>query len=350
MDNLIFTFNAILPIIICIVIGYVLKLLKIFPDSFWPILNKLCFRLLLPFLLFKNIYDIKNINDVGNYWKVLLFCAVTIIVIFILGLILVKFTVKEDKQKGVILQCIVRSNYAIIGIGLIDLLANNNITSKGIGAIISAVSIPLFNILAIIALTIFIKDENGNRIKISEILLKICKNPLIISVMTGLVFLAIKSLIINLNDYQYVDDILVNSSGNKVNIFLEYDGVKFLYTTIKWLAQSASPCALIALGGAFTFSAVARLKYQIILGTSLRIVIVPILALTFAYILGFNDIRYFPALIALFATPVAVSSVPMASEMNNDSELAGQLVVWCSILSVFTLFIIILISKSIGAL
>lgn len=348
MESLVFTLNAILPIIFCIVIGYVLKLLKIFPDSFWGILNKICFRVFLPLLLFKNIYDIKDISDVGTYWKVILFCVITIIVIFFLGLLVVKLTIPEDKQKGVVLQCIFRSNYAIIGIGLIELLASGNETAKGIGAVISAVSIPLFNVLAIISLSVFIKDENGKKPNFKEILIKICKNPLIIAVLTGLVFLTIKSLIINLNDYKYIGDTLVNSNGEKSLVFLEYNGVGFIYTTIKWLAQCASPVALIALGGGFTFSAIARLKKQIIIGTSIRIVIVPVSALIVAYFLGFNDIRYFPALIALFGTPVAVSSVPMSSEMGNDSELAGQLVVWTSILSALTLFIIIFVCAQIG--
>lgn len=348
MESLVFTLNAVLPIILCIIIGYTLKVLKILPDSFWPLLNKLSFRLLLPMLLFKNIYDIKDIKDVGTYWQILLYCAGAIIVIFFIGLVVVKLTIPEDKQKGVVLQCIVRSNYAIIGIGLIELLAKGNETAKGIGAVISAVSIPLFNVLAIIALSIFIKDENGNKPSAKEIIIKICKNPLIIAVLTGLVFLAIKSLIINTNGFTYVNDALVDKDGNKTSVFLEYDGVGFLYTTIKWLAQCASPCALIALGGGFTFSAIARLKKQIIIATSIRIVIVPTIALVVAYFMGFGSIKYFPALIALFGTPVAVSSVPMASEMNNDSELAGQLVVWTSILSAITLFIIIFTCAQIG--
>ena len=45
---------------------------------------------------------------------------------------------------------------------------------------------------------------------------------------------------------------------------------------------------------------------------------------------------------------MAVSSVPMAIEMKNDDELAGQLVVWTSILSAFTIFIIVLISRGVG--
>ncbi len=337
MDSLIFTLNAVLPIILCILIGYGVKLLKIFPDDFWPKLNKLCFRVLLPVLLFRNIYDIENITRMADYWKAILFSALTIIGIFFLGLLVVILFIKDDKQKGVILQCIFRSNYAIIGIGLIELLSSHFIDSDrqlaiGIGAIISAISIPIFNILAIISLSIFQKEE-GKKTNVKDILLKICKNPLIIGVLLGILVLLIRLLI------------PTNDLGNKV--FTIKDNLSFIYTTIKWLAQSASPIALIALGGSFSFKAVAKLKYKIILGTTIRVVIVPTLALLLACLFKFDKI-YFPAFIALFGTPVAVSSAPMAQEMGGDYELAGQLVVWTSISSAFTLFIIILICSSAG--
>ena len=49
----------------------------------------------------------------------------------------------------------------------------------------------------------------------------------------------------------------------------------------------------------------------------------------------------YPALIALFATPAAVSSAVMAGQMGNDEQLATQIVVWTSVVSIVTLFIII---------
>ena len=339
MENLLFTLNAVLPIVLCIVIGYFIKLLKIFPDDFWSKLNKLCFRVLLPVLLFKNIYDIDNIALMADYWKVILFSALVIIGFFFIGLFIVIFFIKDPKQKGVILQCIFRSNYAIIGIGLINLLASNFVSSDykmalGIGAIVSAISIPLFNILAIISLSLFVHEEN-NKVSAKEILIKICKNPLIIGVLSGILFLVIR--------------LAIPANEEGVKVFTIKNNLPFIYTTIEWFARSASPVALIALGGAFSFSAVARLKYKIILGTTIRVILVPTVGLLLAYLFKFDKV-YFPALIALFGTPVAVSSVPMAQEMDNDYELAGQLVVWTSISSAFTLFIIILICSTAGLL
>ena len=342
MESLLFTLNAVLPIILCIVVGYIVKLLKIFPDDFWSKLNKLCFRVLLPVLLFKNIYDIKSITLLGENWQALVFCSLAIVAAFFIGLLVVMFTIKDNRQKGVILQCIFRSNYAIIGIGLIELLATGGdvALAKGIGSVIAALSIPIFNILAIISLTIFIK-EDGKKFSIKDTLIKICKNPLIIGVVLGLIFISFRALIPNdLNGnpewtFRYFSDF----GGNDT----------FIYTTIKYLAQAASPIALIALGGGFSFSAVSKLKFQIIIGTVARVVAVPVLCLFVAYLLKF-DKPYFPALIALFGTPVAVSSAPMSAEMNNDGELAGQLVVWTTLASAFTLFAIVLVCKSAGLL
>lgn len=122
------------------------------------------------------------------------------------------------------------------------------------------------------------------------------------------------------------------------------------------LAKINSPLALIILGGLFDFAAVKELKKQIFIGTVVRVVVVPCLVLGVAIILSkyvniINiDNTAFPALIALSGSPVAVSSAIMAQEMENDGVLAGQLVVWTSVMSIFTLFIIIAILRGLGVL
>ena len=174
----------------------------------------------------------------------------------------------------------------------------------------------------------------------SYILIIIINNPLIIGVCLSILFLGFRALL---------------SIGRDTPLFTIKDNVPFLYTTINNLKLIASPLALLALGGDFTFSAISRLKKQIIAGTLARILIVPIACLVVAYLLnksgtffGMDNSMCFPALIALFGTPVAVSSAPMAAEMNNDDELAGQLVVWTSITSALTLFFIIFVCSLLG--
>ena len=56
MRNLLFTLNAILPIILPIVLGYLLKRLHFFKEDFLKEANKLVFKILIPILLFSNLY------------------------------------------------------------------------------------------------------------------------------------------------------------------------------------------------------------------------------------------------------------------------------------------------------
>jgi predicted permease len=110
--------------------------------------------------------------------------------------------------------------------------------------------------------------------------------------------------------------------------------------------------ALIALGGQFELSVVKPLIKQIFLGVTWRIVIVPVISLGLAYYLEKHipGMEYaYAGLIALFGTPVAVSSAIMVHEMGGDEKLAGQLVIWSSVFSIFTLFLIIVFFKSVGA-
>ena len=58
----------------------------------------------------------------------------------------------------------------------------------------------------------------------------------------------------------------------------------------------------------------------------------------------------YPGLIALFGSPVAVSSAIMASQMEGDEQLATQLVVWSSVCSIATIFLTACILMATGLL
>ncbi|MDE7100299.1 MAG: AEC family transporter [Anaeroplasmataceae bacterium] len=339
MENLLFTINSILPILLPILLGYFLKRIHFFSDSFLTEANKLVFKVLIPILLFSNLYlaDLSQIN-----WLFISYSAAAILVLFFIGLGIVLF-VPDKKQKGVILQASFRSNYAIIGIPLATMLGGE---AAGIeAAVVAAVSVPLFNMLAVISLTMF-DHEDGQKVSIKNTLYKIITNPLIIGVFCGIVFCLFNMLIhattgFDLANYLSSTD-FKNADGTISN------AVCFIPKTIKNIANLATPLALIILGARFEFKAVKKLWKQLTVSVTLRLVITPIIFLVIAYFLGFKDRTQFAILISLFATPIAVSSVPMAAQMGQDEELAGQIVVWTSALSAITLFIIILICASIG--
>jgi predicted permease len=144
---------------------------------------------------------------------------------------------------------------------------------------------------------------------------------------------------------------LVNSNGTPI-ILIERD-VPFLYTTIRTLSLTASPLALIALGAQFEFHALKQAKKAVLIAVSFRNIIIPAIMVTLTVMMiSVNEsYRYLlPAIIAVFATPVAISSVVLVDQLGGDSDAAGQIVVWTTLLSSVTLFVIISTLRLLGYL
>ena len=129
-----------------------------------------------------------------------------------------------------------------------------------------------------------------------------------------------------------------------------------MYKTLGNLKSIASPLALIVLGGQCEFSAVKGVKKEIIVSTLIRIVASPLIAVVVAVVLSrcFHVLRCDNAelatMIGLFGSPVSVSSAVVAAAMDNDEQLAAQLVVWTSIGSAITIFLAVCILMSTGLL
>ncbi len=329
--------NAILPIILVILLGYILRQKNFLTDDFLKTGNKLVFKVCLPCMLFINVYDIDDFRTI--HWDIVIYAVVMICVIFLLGLVTALATTKVPERRGVILQCTFRSNYAIIGLSLAGALGGEE--AIAVGAVVSAFSIPVFNILAVIALSIFVGKRDSGKSGVGSMIKNIVTNPLIIGVVLGLVCVGIRGL-----ETKLWGDV----------VFSLRVQMKFFYTVLNNLKAIASPFALIVLGGQFTFSAVKGLLKEIVVGTAWRIVLAPLLGIGGAMLLsactswfrcGVNE---YPALIALFGSPVAVSSAIMAGSMGNDEQLATQLVVWTSLCSIVTVFLQVLILMSAGLL
>lgn len=330
IDILIFSINAIMPLILIILLGYFLKRKGFLSKEFLKIGNKLVFRVCLPILLFCNIAELEDISQIP--WTAVLYVLCIIVILVIIGFVIAVLT-PDVNQKGVMMQCIFRSNFALIGVPLAELLGGNAGVSAA--AILSAFTIPIYNILAVIVLTRFKGNAESNSIKAQ--IKGIVHNPLIIGVFLGIVVLFAKMFI-----------------GHYVPL-KAFDNFKFVKVTLNYLARSATPLSLIVLGGQFEFSKIMGYKKQLIVGTLGRTVIAPFIGLGIALVLkksGIVDFNpgIFSALISLFATPVAVASAIMAEEMENDGQLAAQLVVWTSLVSVFTLFSFIFMARFFGVL
>ncbi len=333
-DIFMFSFNAVMPILILFVIGDLLKVTGFADDSFFKKANAMVFKVFLPVLLFKNVYDLDSLSQINL--KAIAYCLFAVLLLCLIGYVTAKLTAKNRNQVGVMTQCTFRSNYAIIGIPLAETLGGAS--AAAFASILSATAIPLFNVLAVILLSHYSEDEHNASVKAT--IKKAAKNPLIIGVLLGVAVVIFRQLL------------PVNE--NMEPVFSLRRDLPFAYSAISSIAKGASPLAMIVLGARFDFTAVKGLFRQIVTATTLRLIVAPLVGIGLAVFLSETlglfslSVIEYPALISLFSTPVAVSSAVMVGEIGGDEQLAGQLVVWTSVFSMLSMFAVIFIMKSLA--
>lgn len=330
-------FNAVAPIILIVLLGYFLRRKNFLSDNFLSVGNKLVFRVLLPTLLFINVYSIPGFSSIQ--WDIVLFCMCITLLLFGLGLVAAVVGTPVPQRRGVILQCCFRSNFALIGISLASTIGNED--AVALVSLLSAFTIPAFNTLAVIALTMFLPHADKKSSSIGKVLSSVVKNPLIIGVVLGFVALLIREL-----QRSICGEVVFTLSGD----------LPFLHSFLTSLKNCATPLGLLVMGGQFDFSATKAMRKEILIGSLTRLILAPVLGVGLGILLSsYTDLLHlgqndYPALVALCGTPTAVSSAIMAGEMDNDQQLAVQLVVWTSVGSVFTVFAMICALMGMGLL
>ena len=169
----------------------------------------------------------------------------------------------------------------------------------------------MFNILSVVALEVF----RGGKPNLKKILLGIIKNPLIIASLSALALLLLG---------------------------IRLPGV--LEKTLQDISKVATPLALLVLGGTFDFSKLRGSLLEMSVGVIGRLIVVPAVFLPVFHALGFQGLEM-GAVLMMLASPTAVSSFPMAVEMDADGTLAGQIVVGSTLLCMLTLFFWIFLLK-----
>ena len=318
LQNFIYSVNVILPIFILVSLGVILKRLKVIPDNFSDAVDKLIFKLGLPAMLFMEVAGSDVSKDLNV--RLALFAAVTVPLMFASVTLLVYFCVKDNGKRGAMIQGICRSNFAILGLPLID----NMFGSAGVreAALIMPITIILYNTLSVVILTVFAPKEKQlpTAQTIKKILRNIVTNPLIIGVVLGLPFM-----------------------------FFQLELPLVADKTLTYLKNLVTPIALISLGSTVKLKSFEGRVRCALLSACGRTIFVPAVMVALAALFGFRSSALGTVLI-LFGAPTAVSSYIMAKNMNSDHELAGQILLLTTLMCLFSIFIFIFILKSLALL
>lgn len=316
MDNIIVSFNVIAPVFFLMVLGYFLVNYTSLADGkLTKQANAIVFKIFLPCMLFYNVYQSDIGSEIHSRIRLCIWAAGGLLILFVLLCLIVPRIVTQENQQGVVIQGIFRSNYVIFGVAVVQNMYGPKSTTTA--AILSAILVPMYNFLAVVVLSIFgEKRENDWK----KIILDIIKNPLIISSVLGIIF----SLL-----------------GIRLPTAVD--------TTVQDLAKLSTPIAFMILGGDLDFSKVKGNLKTAFMVLTIKLVILPLIMIPMVVMMGYRDADLLSGVLA-YQTPVAVSSYIMAQQAGADGQLAGQLVVFSSVLSIFTLFVTIFILRTMGLL
>lgn len=318
-----YSVNCVGPIFLLVLIGWCFQKLKFIPRPFFEGADKLVFKVALPAELFFSIYCSDYSELFGEKTLALIaYCVGGVTICFIALCIFVPFFVKENDKRGAFIQGAFRSNYALFALPL----AFNMFGEAGRqqAAIIMPATVILYNIYTVITFVIFApKDTKQTFTQVSKkIIISIIKNPLIIGIVAGLILVFIKA---------------------RFKIYLPV----VLSSTLEDIAGLAIPLALLSIGATFRTDALKGRIHYAAASASIKIIIMPIIAVVIAAIIGYRGIQLASVLI-LFGGPTSVSSYIMAKNMKSDYELASQILIITTLFSLLTMFAFIFILKQLG--
>lgn len=314
MENFIYSINVTMPIFLVMVIGYILKQIGMLNDNFVTVANKFNFKVTLPFMLFKDIagVDIKAVFDI----KYVLFCAIVSTICFWVVWGTAKLLVRDKTIRGAFVQSSFRGSAAVMGLAFIQ----NIYGSSAMGPLMIVSAVPLYNIFSVIVLTFESNDSTGidKKAKIRQAGINICKNPIILSILAG--------LIVGLLGIQFPT--LVNK-------------------TVSNVAQMATPLALITIGAGFEGRKALAKIAPTMAASTIKLVLQPLVFLPVAAWMGFSGEKMIAILIML-ASPTTPSCYIMAKSMNNDEVLTASVIVTTTLMAAFTLTGWIFLLKTLG--
>lgn len=312
MAELKITLDIMLPVFIMLALGWLLRRTGLLCGDVPGKLNKLIFQLFLPVMLFENARSMESLATDDLSMTIFIFFG--LLIIWLCAMLLVPRFEKDPRKRGVLVQGCFRSNFAILGVPLLDAMFGQ----RGLIAVSLAMPVVILmnNTLAVVSLSV----HAGKKMDLGRILRNVITNPLIIGCALGMICFGL--------------------------------GVTFqppVEKVLSQLSQVTTPLSLLVLGASLNWQGVRHNRTQLLWTVLVKQAIVPAVMITLAILLGFS-FEELGVLIVLFGAPCAVSSYPMAAAMGGDGELAAGQVVLTTLFSMVTLFVLIYVGKLLAVL
>jgi malonate transporter len=309
VQNLIVVAGLVAPVFLIVALGYLLKRLGMINDNFVKLSSKIVFSVSLPALIFTEISK-TDLTRILNLELIGFAYTGTLVTFFIVWLISIP-SVKTATDRTVFIQGSFRGNFAVIGLALIANIYG--IDNLGKASLLLAFTIPIYNTLSVIALTVPLRKERQQNI--SYTIFEILKNPLVLAVIFSIPF-----------------------SYFKIELPFIVD------RTINYLAVLALPLALLGIGGFMNFKEIKKGINLSLFSSILKLIVFPVIMTYGAYLTGFRGYDL-GVLFILFACPTAIASFIMAEAMGSNSKLAANILLMTTLASLITITLGLFILK-----
>lgn len=312
MENLIFSLNATIPIFLMMLLGMLFRKLGWMDEVFAAKMNKFVFLVPLPVLLFEQLATV----DFSEVWdiKFILFCfVVTAISITISTLISLLW--KDRSVKGEFIQATYRSSAALLGIAFIQ----NIYGTAGMAPLMIIGSVPLYNIMAVVVLSVFKPGNNSfDKALVKKTLKGIATNPIIIGIVAGFVWSALK---------------------------LPMPSI--LHKTVSSIGATATPMGLMSMGATFEMKKATSKMKPTLVAVFMKLVGFCVVFLPMAALLGFRNEELI-AILVMLGSATTVSCFVMARNMGHEGTLSSGVIMMTTLLSAFTLTMWLDVLRSFG--
>ena len=312
MENLIFSLNATIPIFLMMLLGMLFRKLGWMDEVFAAKMNKFVFLVPLPVLLFEQLATV----DFSEVWdiKFILFCfVVTAISITISTLISLLW--KDRSIKGEFIQATYRSSAALLGIAFIQ----NIYGTAGMAPLMIIGSVPLYNIMAVVVLSLFKPGNNSfDKALVKKTLKGIVTNPIIIGIVAGFVWSALKLPM-----------------------------PLILHKTVSSIGATATPMGLMSMGATFEMKKATSKMKPTLVAVFMKLVGFCAIFLPVAAMLGFRNEQLI-AILVMLGSATTVSCFVMARNMEHEGTLSSGVIMMTTLLSAFTLTMWLDVLRSFG--
>jgi len=297
------------------VVGYILGRMGFIREEFCKGADKLVFKVTLPAMMIHDMYKIDLEHDFDM--KYVGYCFVVTLIMIVVIWILAKLFMRDKSIVGEFVQGSYRSSAAVLGSAFLI----NIYGSTGMAPLMIIGSVPLFNAMAVVILTLENPEQrsglSGGALA-HKTLVGIVTNPIILGILIGTLWNVIKL---------------------PMPVMIE--------KTLSSLSGLTTPLALISIGAAFEGAQAIKLLKPTIIATSLKLVVLAAIFLPIAVWLGFTD-QKLVALIIMLGSPSTASGYVMAKNMGHRGVLAASCVALTTFLSAFTLTFWLWLFKALG--